>query len=93
MSSFLLKNSNIITGTTLVTKSNSLNIEIPSSVENNIISFDTINFFRITSKSGDNINNGTANAEVIKINSFGFDDLPLYITDIKNKNTKEYTLK
>ena len=99
MSTFIIKNTNFISSGETVNKNSNLNIEIPTIVENNILSFNYTTFVRITNKTGDSINiainNGTQStiSENIKINSFGFDDLPLYITNIKNKNSKVYELK
>lgn len=99
MSTFIIKNTNFISSGETVNKNLNLKIEIPTVVENNILSFNYSTFVRVINKTGNDINttinNGTQStiSENIKINSFGFDDLPLYITNVKNKNTKVYELK
>lgn len=99
MSTFSIKNTNFISSDETINKSTNLKIEIPTVVENNILSFNYTTFVRIINKTGNDINTaingGTQStiSENIKINSFGFDDLPLYITNVKNKNSKVYELK
>jgi hypothetical protein len=87
---FILNISNT-SGNTINISANQ-NITIPTSVENNILSYNSIYFFSMVNQSGNNIYNNTATQQTITINSFGFDDLPLYITSAPGKTTNNYIL-
>jgi hypothetical protein len=93
MSSFILKNNNFIANGKTINKSSTLNIEIPTVSENNILSYNYITFINIINQNGIDISDNIPSlSQNIKVNSFGYDNLPLYILDIENKNSKNYEL-
>lgn len=82
----------------VINKRNNLNVEISSSTENNILSYQNIKLPRI---NGINVTpnpfSGSREINVTVrecfINSFSLDTLKVSIEDIKNKTTKKYILK
>lgn len=97
MPTFTFKITDYITTGDSVTKRSDLNIEIPNTVENNLLSYNKTQFVNISNQTGLNIQNDISTTKTlnntIKINSNNLDNLPLFIENIANKNIKKYTLK
>lgn len=98
MALFTFKITDYLTTGQTITKRGDLTVEIPNTVENNLISYNRVLFVNITNQSGLNIQNDiTTNAKTLnnslKLNSNNLDNLQLFIENIINKNTKKYTLK
>jgi hypothetical protein len=97
MATFTFKITDYITTGDSITKRSDMNIEIPSTVENNILSYTRVQFVNISNQTGLNIQNDITTTKTlnnpIKLNSNNLDNLQLFTENIPNKNIKKYTLK
>ncbi len=92
MATYQFKPSSVINTQLVVTKPLNLKVEIPNVLEETMLSYNTAVFGIISNHIKSGSSQG-ASSSYLTLKSFGFDTLPITITSIPNKKTKEYSLK